>query len=275
MHTPRRGIWYASVTRNPRDACGIRGRDTESLEDSMLPDFTPSEQAKVWDRLAPADENGCRDCTSRANPGSYGRIRLRGQSYSVHRLVFLLSGGALTPERPLVCHRCNRPWCCEPTHLYAGSHSENARYMGETGRHSSQTHPERVPRGDRHWSRREPERIARGDKNGARVHPERVARGDRHGSRTHPERVPRGDRHPSRLHPERLPHGDRHWTRRLGELVRRGERVGTAKLTEALVIYLRVRYAAGDVSQTALAREVGVSRRTVGMVISRLTWKHV
>jgi len=69
----------------------------------------------------------------------------------------LLDGGVLTDEHPLVCHRCNRSICCEPTHLYADDHAGNMRYLSEQGRRPS------------------------GDRNGSRLHPERLARGERQG----------------------------------------------------------------------------------------------
>jgi hypothetical protein len=71
-----------------------------------------------------------------------------------------------------------------------------------------------------------------------------------------------GARHSSRTHPERLA---------------RGERVGTAKLTDDLVRYVLRRYRRGSSAdgQVALARELGVSQRTVSLVVRRETWKHV
>ena len=54
----------------------------------------------------------------------------------------------------------------------------------------------------------------------------------------------------------------------------RGARCGSARLTEAAVISLRARHAAGE-SQCALAAELGVHRETVGRVIRGQTWSHV
>ncbi len=86
---------------------------------------------------------------------------------------------------------------------------------------------------------------ASGDKNGARLHPERLARGDRHGSNTHPEK------------------------RRLGETH------GNAILTDAKVINIRTKYAAGGTSYRLLAEQFGVSRQLIHFIISRKTWKHL
>jgi hypothetical protein len=54
-----------------------------------------------------------------------------------------------------------------------------------------------------------------------------------------------------------------------------GERNAQAKLTDMLVARIKQQYAAGGVTQEALAQQTGVSRRCVGKVISGETWRHV
>lgn len=73
-------------------------------------------------------------------------------------------------------------------------------------------------------------------------------------------RGPSGDRNGSRTHPERMP---------------RGESVWIAKLTEANVVEIRQRYAAGGISQTDLAKEYGISFQLVHSVVRNKIWKHV
>jgi hypothetical protein len=34
----------------------------------------------------------------------------------------------------LVCHSCNNPLCCNPAHLYAGTHSDNTQQCHDDGR---------------------------------------------------------------------------------------------------------------------------------------------
>lgn len=54
-----------------------------------------------------------------------------------------------------------------------------------------------------------------------------------------------------------------------------GERMGLAKLTDDKVREIRTRYAAGGVSQQALALEYGVNQTKISDVVRRRTWKHV
>lgn len=52
----------------------------------------------------------------------------------------------------------------------------------------------------------------------------------------------------------------------------RGTRHGNAILTESAVEEIRQKYASGNVSQTALAAEYGVSQRTISRVVRREGW---
>ena len=80
-----------------------------------------------------------------------------------------------------------------------------------------------------------------------------------------------GDRSGARLHPERHARGDQHWTRANPTKLRRGAENPASKLTPEAVLAIR----ASSRSQTALAREYGVSQAVVSAVIRRKTWKHV
>jgi thymidine kinase len=54
-----------------------------------------------------------------------------------------------------------------------------------------------------------------------------------------------------------------------------GERNGKAVLTEGDVRVIRERYAAGGVSQRALAAEFGVNQSNISAIIRRRSWRHV
>lgn len=57
--------------------------------------------------------------------------------------------------------------------------------------------------------------------------------------------------------------------------VPKGARRAGAKLTDDAVREVRSRYAAGGVSQDALAAEMGVSQEAIGRVLRGKTWNHV
>lgn len=73
----------------------------------------------------------------------------------------------------------------------------------------------------------------------------RMATAESHGMHTHPQRRSRGEAH------------------------------GASKLTEANVISIRQKYAAGGISQSQLATEFGVQQMAISEVVRRQTWTHI
>jgi hypothetical protein len=59
------------------------------------------------------------------------------------------------------------------------------------------------------------------------------------------------------------------------EVLQRGEQRYNARLTEAQVREMRLRYAAGGITQAALGQEYGVRHGTVSDIIRRNRWRHV
>ncbi|WP_394659927.1 HNH endonuclease signature motif containing protein [uncultured Novosphingobium sp.] len=71
-----------------------------------------------------AGDDDCWPWTAGKFPAGYGIIRYRGYHTGAHRVAYLIANGNL-PEGKLICHRCGNPACCNPAHLYAGSHADN------------------------------------------------------------------------------------------------------------------------------------------------------
>lgn len=88
-------------------------------------------------------------------------------------------------------------------------------------------------------------------------------------------RAPVGERHYLRQHPELVRRGERHHSRTRPGCMPRGEANHAAKLTADGVRDIRARFAAGGVTQTALAREYGVDFRSVSQIIRRKRWQHI
>jgi len=72
---------------------------------------------------------------------------------------------------------------------------------------------------------------------------------------------------PSANNLDRVRHG--------GHDPRPGEASNLSKLTELQVREIRARHAAGGTSYLTLAREYGVSRANIGLIVLRKTWNHI
>ena len=56
-------------------------------------------------------------------------------NYLAHRVAFFLYHN-LTESNKIVCHRCDNCYCCNPHHLYLGSHHDNAQDMMKRNRYA-------------------------------------------------------------------------------------------------------------------------------------------
>ncbi len=59
----------------------------------------------------------------------YGRITINYKMQSVHRVIYEYCYGPIFKEKPCILHRCDNPKCCNPLHLYAGTHQDNTDDM--------------------------------------------------------------------------------------------------------------------------------------------------
>lgn len=74
----------------------------------------------------------------------YGTIWVRGRQWRAHRLMYTKAIGPIPPGL-FVCHTCDNTPCCNPAHLFLGTHTDNQRDMIAKNRHSKgrQTHCKR------------------------------------------------------------------------------------------------------------------------------------
>jgi DNA-binding XRE family transcriptional regulator len=111
----------------------------------------------ILSRVTREPETSCWLWLGAASSDGYGVIKMRGRQGRTHRILWELVKGPI-PIGMMVCHRCDRPLCVNPAHLFLGTAQDNVldaiskgRWNAANGeRHYSRLHPERRTHGERH-----------------------------------------------------------------------------------------------------------------------------
>jgi hypothetical protein len=92
--------------------------------------ITAAVEARFWAKVdrqegpsRPGDLGPCWPWTGANNGVGYGNVRVGYLKELSHRLSWLISHG--DPRNLWVLHRCDNPRCCNPDHLFLGTHEEN------------------------------------------------------------------------------------------------------------------------------------------------------
>ena len=95
-------------------------------------------------------ESGCLEWQGAKSHGGYGRIMVDGVIYRVHRLMYEVCVGPI-PHGAVLCHQCDNPPCCEPTHVVVGTMRQNSREAWDRNRHPRErrSYGKRLPKGTR------------------------------------------------------------------------------------------------------------------------------
>lgn len=89
---------------------------------------------RFWSRV---DQSGgpdaCWPWTGKRNKLGYGHLRYYGRKVPVAQ-VSLVAHGYLLSDDDFACHACDNPPCCNPAHLFPGSHVDNMADRDAKGR---------------------------------------------------------------------------------------------------------------------------------------------
>lgn len=91
-----------------------------------------------------------RTCWLYQNVGrrGYGKLLVSGRHMRANRFSWQLHFGPI-PEGLIVCHKCDNPSCVRPSHLFLGTHADNAADRDRKGRYVVAGTANRA-RGERH-----------------------------------------------------------------------------------------------------------------------------
>lgn len=84
----------------------------------------------------------------------YGTVTYHQKHMRAHRVAYILFRGEI-PEGMLVCHKCDNPSCCNPSHLFLGTNADNMKDRDRKkrqcrGEARSAVARKHSPRGSRH-----------------------------------------------------------------------------------------------------------------------------
>jgi len=113
--------------RVPGDAAEFNPPDTKPL-----PIWAPQDIIRFLAKVQQAENHECWEWTAGKTNG-YGQFRIGTNHYRAPRLMWRLAHGS-DPMGSLVLHACDNPGCCNPSHLFLGSASDNSNDMKQKGR---------------------------------------------------------------------------------------------------------------------------------------------
>lgn len=91
---------------------------------------------RFWPKVASASPEQCWPWTACRFWAGYGKFGVDGKTAYAHRVAWVLIHGPI-PEDLDVLHTCDNPPCCNPAHLFLGTHADNMRDRERKGRHNA------------------------------------------------------------------------------------------------------------------------------------------
>src|ERR1700679_3623588 len=99
---------------------------------------------RICQYISPEPNSGCWLWFGTEDGHEYGSVWFSGRPHKAHRVFWTLTFGEI-PRGLFVLHKCDTPACCNPDHLFLGTHKENMIDMVSKGRQQRGTkHPKSI-----------------------------------------------------------------------------------------------------------------------------------
>lgn len=95
--------------------------------------ISAEQQEFFWSKVKKGSASQCWNWQGAKKPKGYGNVRINGKYLLAHRVSWELANFPI-PEGFFVCHACDNPSCCNPSHLLLGNARANFTDMVMKGR---------------------------------------------------------------------------------------------------------------------------------------------
>ena len=98
-----------------------------------LPVISERAAERFRSKVQVAGDDDCWRWSGSTFKQGYGRVRLGQHVFKAHRIAYYIATGH-DPLPLMVCHTCDNPMCCNPSHLFLGTKGDNNRDRELKGR---------------------------------------------------------------------------------------------------------------------------------------------
>lgn len=96
-------------------------------------DVDKKDEKRFWKKVCIKSKDECWEWVASIDTCGYGRFAFRKILLSAHRFAWTISFGKI-PISMQVLHTCDNPSCCNPGHLFLGTHQDNMIDRNNKGR---------------------------------------------------------------------------------------------------------------------------------------------
>jgi hypothetical protein len=105
---------------------------------NIMEAMTDERRRNFWAKVDIRDFFSCWDWKGDFSTNGYGRFRFfnNGKRIGIkpHRISFTLFNSQEIPNGLIICHHCDNKKCCNPSHLFIGTHKDNSDDKIKKGR---------------------------------------------------------------------------------------------------------------------------------------------
>lgn len=116
----------SAKARTPEQARNAAKRRWEMYKNKPM-------EERFWEKVDRKSDSECWEWTATRSGRGYGRFYIGKTPMQASRVAYKIANGDFDQSLH-VCHKCDNPPCCNPSHLFLGTASENIRDAVAKGR---------------------------------------------------------------------------------------------------------------------------------------------